>query len=67
MQKKYSIPAYCKLIISQDPPIFQIMRYNLSINDWIRLKEIYFDEEVVDQAIKEFNNESEKIDLIIEG
>ena len=67
MQKKYSIPAYCKLVISQDPPIFQIMRYNVLINDWIFLEEIYFDEKEVDQAIKEFNNESEKIDLIIEG
>ena len=67
MQKKYSIPAYCKLVISQDPPIFQIMRYNVLINDWIFLEEIYFDEKEVDQAINELNNDSEKIDYIIEG
>lgn len=67
MQKKYSIPTYCKLVISQDPPIFQIMRYNVLINDWIFLEEIYFDEKEVDQAINELNNDSEKIDYIIEG
>lgn len=66
MQQKYLIPAYGKLIISQDPPIYQIMRYDVLIKDWILLKEIYFDEKEVDQAIMKFNNDSEKVDFIIE-
>jgi hypothetical protein len=66
MQQKYLIPAYGKLIISQDHPIYQIMRYDVLIKDWILLKEIYFDEKEVDQAIMKFNNDSEKVDFIIE-